>query len=128
MSLALVFAIGRSTAYPLQAQAPLRLIIRKAVHVGEYAFLGFVALQCLSGRRRWVVWPRILGVLTLIGLVGIVDEWLQQFVPGRVPRVADVGIDLLGGSVGVVLWLSLRWVASLCARGSSAAGGGHKKA
>ena len=49
MSLALVFGIGRSTAYPLQAQAPLQLIIRKAVHVGEYAFLGFVASQCLSG-------------------------------------------------------------------------------
>lgn len=35
---------------------------------------------------------------------GVVDEWHQSFVPGRVPSVSDVTADTIGAVLGALSW------------------------
>ena len=41
-------------------------------------------------------------VLAVTAAVAGLDEWHQAFVPGRAARVSDVGLDTIGGMVGLV--------------------------
>lgn len=71
----------------------LIVAIRKTAHFAEFAVLGLLWGGCSRayGRRLW-----------LWGLpVGVLDECLQFFSPGRAPRILDVGIDTAGFLCGV---------------------------
>lgn len=48
-------------------------------------------------------------VAAVLGGYGALDEWTQQFVPGRSAELTDWGADLLG----TVLGLGLAWAAAL---------------
>ena len=41
------------------------------------------------------------------------DEWHQSFVPGRHCSLVDVGIDTLGGSIGVTVFCLVRKMLSM---------------
>ena len=83
----------------------------KAVHATLYAVLAFLA-------ARAVLWPEAARPLptaaTLALLVaavsafGWVDEWHQQFIPGRSRSVADWQADTAGAAIGVVAATLLR--------------------
>lgn len=81
--------------------------LRKLAHFSEFTCLG--ALWCwlvgmYSGRNLWK--PLVLG----LG-VACVDECIQIFVPGRGPRVTDVGIDFLGVCLGAyILYRVSAWL------------------
>lgn len=57
------------------------------------------------GRARWVAWTRTRGAaLFAVALAyGIVDEWHQSCVPGRVPSVFDVLSDAVGAATVLVV-------------------------
>jgi len=66
----------------------------KLLHTLEYAGLGWLLARALGG-GRWY-WA-ILGGLAY----GIVDEFHQSFVPGRMGNdVGDISADLLGSALG----------------------------
>jgi VanZ family protein len=74
-------------------------ILRKGAHITEYAVLGALLY-------------RALGIEVLALAVGIAyaatDEFHQHFVRGRHPSPIDVGIDAVGLSLGMLVWLRVR--------------------
>ena len=97
------------------APRPAPLLFRwpgadKLVHLGEYTPLGSLLLRAFSrsfssSRRRF--WPAVF----LAGLlVGVLDEFYQSFVPTRNSSLWDVSADLIGVTIGQILysWKSTR--------------------
>ena len=75
---------------------PLAFFVRKAAHFAEFAVLGLLWAVCrrhYSLRFSWAY-----GIV-----VGVADEWLQTFAPGRGPAVYDVAIDTVGYLCGWAL-------------------------
>jgi hypothetical protein len=75
---------------------------RKGAHIFEYAVFALLvwrvvclwtnnARECFFWTLVWVLWA------------GVVDEVHQSFVFGRDGRIVDVGIDMMGGVLGVLL-------------------------
>ena len=92
-----------------QIRRLVTVLVRKTAHVLEYAALGFslrVHLGALGRhwpvRRLWL-WAWLIGVICAAG-----DEVHQLFVPGRGPRLYDVGVDAVGVILGVLFYLLCR--------------------
>jgi VanZ family protein len=71
--------------------------VKKGGHALGYLLLG---RACLHGfgpgkKKPWLAWG-------LCIVYAITDEIHQSFVPGRAPRVMDVGIDALGSLLGLL--------------------------
>lgn len=45
--------------------------------------------------------------LLLVLFYGVLDEWHQSFVPGRTPRLTDVGFDVAGALIALVICWAL---------------------
>ena len=79
-------------------------LVRKTAHFLEFAFLGMLMGLLLSrqdGRGRFW-WPEVMCLC-----VAAIDETIQLFVAGRSAMIADVVLDLAGGTVGVIFTLLL---------------------
>ena len=83
------------------------LWIRKFGHFGEYFVLAVLVLRALREETEDLLpfWRVALG-LAITALYAVSDEWHQALVPGRSASIADVALDIFGGSCGI-LWL--RW-------------------
>lgn len=87
----------------------LTVIVRKAAHISEYAFLGMLvslSFHC-SKQLRWrntgsILFPCLLWSVT--------DELIQTFVEGRTGLVSDVLIDFCGIVAGCVLTALITWL------------------
>ena len=74
------------------------LVLRKAAHLTEYFVLAFLWLRCRAPGRSSTV-----SALVFAGAVAAADEWYQATVHGRSGRLADVGIDIAGAALLVLL-------------------------
>lgn len=71
-------------------------------HGIEYALLGFFFIQAFSAPRR----PATLALaITLLALLGLLDEWHQLFVPGRFFSLLDWLYDMLGTAAGMTAFV-----------------------
>ena len=89
----------------LHAYEALHVHVREIAHVLEYgALCGFLALLLFTVKFNYGRFA-ISSVLTVLicFLVAMVDEWLQGSLFGRAMEWKDVGMDMLGCIVGVVL-------------------------
>ena len=80
--------------------------IDKIVHLtcyGVLAYLTFPALSQTTGGMR----AAILVMLT-ISVFGALDEWHQQFIPGRTMDLYDWYADTLGGFLGLLAAIVIR--------------------
>lgn len=68
----------------------------KLVHIGTYATLGLLLAAGFSGRR-----PLLAAALAFA--VGVIDEAMQAFHPGRHADLADLGADLAGALLAATL-------------------------
>ena len=76
--------------------------VRKGAHVSVYLVLGvLLAIHMLfysiTEKKRFVI------ALLIIVLYACFDELHQYFVPGRVACIKDVGLDTVGGLMGIGL-------------------------
>lgn len=72
-------------------------VIRSLAHVIQYLSLGvFSTLWMMSIRKSF--W-----YLYFSGIVMILDEWFQTFAPGRGFEWSDIGLDMLGFSLGFMI-------------------------
>jgi VanZ family protein len=71
--------------------------VKKGGHALGYLLLGRAWLYGIQPRKKapWLAWGMCI-------LYAITDEIHQSFVPGRAPRVLDVGIDALGSVLGLL--------------------------
>lgn len=67
-------------------------------HFLEYAILGALMWFALSSSS--VGFSAIALAVLAASLYGITDEFHQHFVPGRVPDIADWGVDTIGALAG----------------------------
>jgi VanZ family protein len=81
-------------------------IASNLAHVPLFAGLAFCWFKALSGKQAVSWWPCGLTFLGA-GAWGVLDEWHQSFVPGRVASVGDVLLDLAGVG-GMLVFLHLR--------------------
>lgn len=109
--MAVIFVLSAQASLPRVPQEPLDLVLKKLAHLGEYAVLGGLLLRALTpparGRGRPPHRTRM-AALALGALYAMTDEVHQSLVPGRGSSAIDVGIDVLGATVGVSL-VTLWW-------------------
>ena len=75
----------------------LRDIPEEAIHVAQYGFLGLLVYRALVHRINDYT---IYVVATLIvGLIGIVDEYIQWVVPSRVFDLRDIRTNFIAGGL-----------------------------
>ncbi|SDS28913.1 VanZ like family protein [Paenibacillaceae bacterium GAS479] len=80
----------------------VEFLFRKAAHLFIYAVLAAIAWLLLrqyrvnSGLSAFIA-------LSLTALIACLDEYNQQFSLSRTPNPEDVLIDMIGGSLGVVV-------------------------
>ena len=100
---AIIFFIS---SLPSQQLTFTQVVWDKALHVLEYAPLGFLAARALIFLRRWpmmTVWALSVAFCYLYGLS---DEFHQSFVPERSCDWRDVLADSIGGIVGGSIYLA----------------------
>jgi VanZ family protein len=77
----------------------------KSLHFFAYLILVFLLWFAVGGNKK-VSWRRgsVWLVLFIIIIYGIVDEWLQGYVPGRSCDVRDFFADVAGTLTGLILF------------------------
>jgi VanZ family protein len=80
--------------------------IDKLVHIAEYAVFGWMLARALSYSFNRLTVIKLYLSVVLIGLsYGILDEFHQSFVVGRVCSLTDAIADLIGVALGTFLFL-----------------------
>lgn len=85
----------------------LHSIVRSLAHVCEYGFLAVcVAIACTVNRVRGRF--RLIYMILICGIISVLDEMLQVFVPDRYGDLKDIVCDMSGvlASVLIVMLLS----------------------
>jgi VanZ family protein len=77
--------------------------IKKTAHVVEYCILSILFDYSLRHTTHFSRSKRLIYTLAFIAVYAASDEFHQSFTPGREPRIRDVVIDILGGSIGIYL-------------------------
>ena len=88
----------------------IHFVLRKLAHLTEYAVLAMLSLRAL---RLTIDVPvlRVAGLTLVIVLaVAGVDELRQSYLPARTGSPLDVGINLVGGGIGVLLVIAIHRV------------------
>ena len=70
----------------------------KLVHLGMYAVLAWLAVRATSPTPAGVAVATFMAVAAFAAL----DEWHQQFIPGRTTDAADLVADIVGGGAGIL--------------------------
>jgi len=77
--------------------------IRKLAHVLEYAVLFFLVQRALFSTGVLGAGLRLPLAMLIACLYALSDEWHQSFIPGRSACLADVGVDMLGALLALIL-------------------------
>jgi VanZ family protein len=84
----------------------LHMAVRKTAHVVEYALLGLLAFRALRLSPASPLARAVALGLGLVLAVAAADELRQAALDTRTGSIADVGLDLAGGALGVGLLLA----------------------
>ena len=83
-----------------------RFVSVEQLHVVQFSVLGWLAGRyagTFAGVRGW------LGLTLLGGVLGLLDEALQRWLPGRFFDWADVGLNVAGLALGLGLCAMWDW-------------------
>jgi VanZ family protein len=79
--------------------------IDKAAHAAEYLILGILAIRAMLGSSFSANITAItVCVIIFASAYAVLDEWHQQFVPGRETDLVDFIADFAGINIGVFLY------------------------
>lgn len=100
--MALIWTLSSFSTVPVDVEAlPMR---DKGVHFVEYAVLGVLVAHAVLRSSQTHSRPRAFLVALLVcGAWGMLDEFHQSFVPGRMSDVRDLVADVFGSSLGAAL-------------------------
>ncbi len=96
------------------------VIVKKGAHMTGYALLAAAMLYGLTGGEA-ASGRQALRAVFLAALYAVTDEFHQRFTPGRGPSIADVGIDTLGATIGLLIWTCFRKVHTSVVHGENQA-------
>jgi VanZ family protein len=83
------------------------IVCRKAGHILEYFVLGVLVWRAWSPVETGSMRPALF-MTALILTVALSDEFHQLFVPSRVSAWTDVGYDVIGGMLALLLMTRFR--------------------
>ncbi|MBM6619172.1 VanZ family protein [Bacillus suaedaesalsae] len=90
----------------LGGTAFVEFFIRKGAHFGIFFLLGFFTyralIQTLLKRR---ITTGFISSIVFVFIYAVQDELHQHFTGNRTPLIHDVGIDTIGGIVGISLYM-----------------------
>ena len=92
----------------------LRDIPEEAIHVAEYGVIGILVYRALSHRTR--DFSIYVMAALIVGMIGVLDEYIQWVAPSRVFDLRDIRTNFLAGSLGqlaIVAGLRPRIIAGL---------------
>jgi VanZ family protein len=72
-------------------------------HIGEYILLGVSAANAFIWKQKKSIWVYSC-ILAGCMLYALSDEFHQLFVPGRAFQLSDLGLDLFGIIIGLLLY------------------------
>lgn len=77
--------------------------IQNPLHIPAFTILSILFLQILKNLRidRW---KKVILVIFSSLLVGALNEYIQQYVPGRFSSLEDILRDLVGAIIGIFLF------------------------
>jgi len=78
----------------------LNLPFRKIVHMIIYFILSILIMNLLIIYKNNIIKSIIIG-LSISFVFAALDEYHQTFVDGRSGKISDVGIDLIGSTLGI---------------------------
>ena len=81
----------------------VEIILRKIAHLMEYAILAFLIFRIFFINKQCLFLKSLLISLLIIFLYSVGDEVHQLFVEDRAGKIIDVGIDLIGGIIGLLI-------------------------
>jgi len=97
-------------------------LLGRALHISEYAVLAFLSARAMILREN----IKILSLVPVLGvteLYALSDEIHQLFVPGRSFQLMDLGLDLIGGVIGLSIYKWMKAKRSRIRRDFAAEGG-----
>jgi VanZ family protein len=87
----------------------VEFFVRKGAHVCIYSMLALLSYLFFTTFIRNTLW-RITAVMAVVLLVAGFDEWNQSFTTARTGVVQDIGIDLVGACLVLLLVILIqRW-------------------
>jgi VanZ family protein len=98
-----IFYLSAQPDLPHHPEAALDVVIKKLGHVTEYGVLAALAWWALRDDRDAASWRAFLLAFGVAALYAISDETHQYFVPGRNPQPVDVGFDVAGAALSVLV-------------------------
>ncbi len=102
------FSSRPGSAYPTDTSLGY-FLERKGAHVFEYAVLVVILIPFLRRFfREEKFWEVSLLAVFLAGFYGVTDEIHQYFTPFRGAKLSDVGIDIFGATLGVMIIYIIR--------------------
>lgn len=75
-------------------------VLRTSAHVVVYAVFGALAWTAF---QQWLVVP-------VVVLIGIADEWSKRFISGRHCSFKEMGLNVVGAVLGVVLCVAITMI------------------
>jgi VanZ family protein len=91
-----------SSVIPSQATG-----VDKALHFSIYLMLGL--LLCREVAYTTGPWRAAAIAIVAASIFGAMDEWHQQFIPGRSTELADWYADTIGATLGALTFAAWRW-------------------
>lgn len=97
----LLFVIGGLIPGPLRAAIESWLGLPFSVPPVAH----FVLFMAMAFFLPWA-WPRlhVVGSLSIMLVLGVVVELLQEWIPGRTPSLVDLLLDALGAALGCLAY------------------------
>ncbi|MDD5437500.1 MAG: VanZ family protein [Candidatus Omnitrophica bacterium] len=77
----------------------------KLIHFSEYFILGLLTLR--AGVRSFPninLAKLIVLFIIILSLYAALDEWHQNFIPGRTADIKDLIVDIIGAGAGMILY------------------------
>jgi len=105
-----IFCVSAQPDLPHHPEALIDVIVRKLSHMAEYAVLAALSLWALGTASSSIPRSHFVCSFVLAALYALSDELHQRFVPGRDPRGLDVGFDVAGAALALLV-ISTAWQA-----------------
>ena len=103
-----IFVLSAQPTLPRHPDNLLDFIIKKAGHMIEYGILAFLLWRALSRGRGALSRSALVIAFVASVLYAASDEYHQTFVPGRKGKLMDVGFDVVGALLTLLVVDSLR--------------------
>ena len=102
-----IFILSAQPTLPHHPEALLDLVLKKAGHMMGYGILAFLLWRAFSRGQGALSRSALVAAFVVSVLYAASDEYHQSFVPGRNGTPVDVGFDVVGALVALLVVGSL---------------------